>query len=102
MITIWRTNFGLFGYGLAWLFWEATISITATGAFRKDSTMANTADMQLLLADLILVTHTLFVAFVVLGLVVVLLGKYRRWRWVRNWRFRLAHLAAIGVVIAES
>lgn len=58
--------------------------------------------MHLLLADLILVTHALFVAFVVLGLVVVLLGKYSRWRWVRNWWFRLVHLAAIGIVIAES
>lgn len=54
------------------------------------------------LADLILATHALFVAFVVLGLVAVLLGKYRRWAWVRDLRFRLAHLAAIGIVMAES
>ncbi|OGT05732.1 MAG: hypothetical protein A2143_11390 [Gallionellales bacterium RBG_16_57_15] len=54
------------------------------------------------LADLILVTHALFVAFVVLGLVVILIGKYRRWNWVRNLWLRLIHLLAIGVVIAES
>jgi len=59
-------------------------------------------DMHLLLADIILATHALFVAFVVLGLVAVLLGNYSRWGWVRNWWFRLAHLAAIGIVIAES
>lgn len=58
--------------------------------------------MQLLLADLILVTHALFVAFVALGLAAILLGKYRHWGWIRNLRFRLAHLAAIGIVIAES
>ena len=58
--------------------------------------------MHLILADLILVTHALFVAFVVLGLLVVLLGKYWRWGWVRNWWFRVAHLLAIGIVIAES
>jgi hypothetical protein len=58
--------------------------------------------MPLLTADLILATHALFVAFVILGLAVVLLGKYRCWGWVRNWWFRLAHLAAIGIVIAES
>lgn len=58
--------------------------------------------MHLFLADLILATHALFVAFVVLGLVAVLLGKYRRWGWVRNLWFRLAHLLAIGIVIAES
>lgn len=58
--------------------------------------------MYLFLADLILATHALFVAFVVLGLAAVLLGKYRRWGWVRNWWFRLAHLVAIGIVIVES
>lgn len=58
--------------------------------------------MRLFLADLILATHVLFVAFVVLGLVAVLFGKYRRWGWVRDLRFRLAHLVAIGIVMAES
>lgn len=58
--------------------------------------------MYRLLADLILVIHALFVAFVVMGLLAVLSGKYLHWSWVRNLRFRLLHLAAIGVVIAES
>ena len=58
--------------------------------------------MHLLPADLILVTHALFVTFVVLGLVVILLGKYWRWGWVKNWWFRLIHFLAIGIVIAES
>ena len=56
----------------------------------------------LLIADLILVIHALFVAFIVLGLVAVLLGGYRRWRWVRNWWFRIIHLLAIGFVVVES
>ncbi len=58
--------------------------------------------MLLLLADLILFAHALFVAFVTLGLVAILLGGYRRWKWVRNWRFRAIHLLAIGFVMAES
>lgn len=62
----------------------------------------NLSDMRLLLADLILVTHALFVAFVVLGLFVVLGGGCWRWHWVRNLWFRIAHLAAIGIVVAES
>lgn len=53
-------------------------------------------------ADLILVTHALFVAFVILGLVAILAGKYWGWSWVRNWRFRIIHLLAIGLVLAES
>jgi hypothetical protein len=34
--------------------------------------------------------------------VLILLGKTRNWRWVRNPWFRLAHLAAIGVVVLQS
>ncbi len=58
--------------------------------------------MLLVLADLVLVTHALFVAFVILGLLAILLGGYRHWGWVRNRWFRVVHLAAIGVVVAES
>ena len=56
----------------------------------------------LLAADLILLTHTLFVVFVVLGLVLVLAGKPLGWQWVRNPWFRLFHLLAIAVVVAQS
>jgi len=53
-------------------------------------------------ADIILVTHFLFVAFVVGGLAVIWLGAALRWSWVRNFWFRVAHLGAIGFVAAES
>ena len=54
------------------------------------------------LADTVLALHVGIVAFVVAGLVLVLAGNFRRWRWVNNLWFRLAHLGAIGVVVAES
>jgi hypothetical protein len=54
------------------------------------------------LADFILATHALFVAFVILGLFAILFGGYRRWGWIRNWWFRVIHLLAIGFVVAES
>ncbi len=53
-------------------------------------------------ADLILLTHVLFVAFVVLGLLLVIGGAALSWSWVRNPWFRLAHLAAIGVVVLQA
>lgn len=56
----------------------------------------------MLAADALLVTHALFVAFVVFGLLLVLAGKLFSWGWVRNPWFRLAHLLAIGVVAAQS
>ena len=40
--------------------------------------------MKLFLADLILVTHALFVAFVILGLIVVLSERLLHWSWLRN------------------
>ncbi len=36
------------------------------------------------------------------GLVVVLAGNWLRWRWVNAWCFRLAHLAAIAVVVVQA
>ena len=56
----------------------------------------------LVLADILLVAHAAFVAFVVVGLALICLGGWRRWACVRNFWFRTAHLAAIGVVAAES
>lgn len=54
------------------------------------------------LADLVLVVHASFVAFVIVGLLLIWIGRIRRWACVRNFWFRVAHLAAIGVVAAES
>ncbi len=53
-------------------------------------------------ADAIVVTHFAYVAFVVVGLVLILVGVLRGWSWVRGFTFRLLHLAAIGLVVAES
>ena len=58
--------------------------------------------MPFFVADLILAAHAIFVAYVTLGLVVILLGGYLRWRWVKNIWFRVSHLVAIGFVVAES
>ena len=56
----------------------------------------------LALADLVLVVHAAFVAFVVVGLVLIWVGWLRGWVFVRNFWFRAGHLAVIGVVAAES
>lgn len=46
--------------------------------------------------------HVLFVAFVVFGLLLILIGRPLGWGWVRNWWFRVAHLAAIGIVVVQA
>ncbi len=58
--------------------------------------------MNQFLADVVLVVHFAFVAFVVGGLAAIWLGAAAGWRWVRNRTFRLAHLAAICFVAAEA
>ena len=58
--------------------------------------------MQALLADVILIVHFLFVAFVVGGLALVWIGAALGWTWVRNFWFRVAHLAAIVFVAGEA
>jgi hypothetical protein len=55
-----------------------------------------------LLADVVLIMHALFIAFVILGLVLILIGALKQWAWIRNLWFRLFHLLAIGIVVAES
>jgi hypothetical protein len=55
-----------------------------------------------LAGDFLLLLHLGFVAFVVGGLVLVWLGWWRRWEFVRNRRFRVLHLAAMGLVLGQS
>lgn len=54
------------------------------------------------LADVVLVLHFGVVLFVVGGLVLVLLGNLRGWHWVNSMSFRVAHVAAIGVVVVQA
>ncbi len=55
-----------------------------------------------LAADLLLVLHASFIAFVIIGLVLVIAGGLFSWSWVRNRRFRIAHLVCIGIVVVQS
>jgi hypothetical protein len=44
-------------------------------------------------ADIVVAVHAAYVAIVVVGFAAILLGSSARWRWVRNFYFRAAHLA---------
>lgn len=55
-----------------------------------------------LLADVLLVSHALVAAFIVLGLAAIYLGNWLSWAWVRNFWLRLLHLAAILTVVVQS
>ena len=53
-------------------------------------------------ADVVLIAHTAFIAFVVGGQGLILAGWMFGWRWPRNPPFRLAHVGAIALVVLES
>ena len=58
--------------------------------------------MNMFLADVVLATHVVFVAFVVFGLVLIVVGGYLNWSWIRNSWLRALHLLGIAVVVAQS
>jgi len=58
--------------------------------------------MRPLLADTVLIMHFAFVLFVVGGLALIWIGAAASWQWIRNFWFRVAHLAAIVFVAGET
>ena len=55
-----------------------------------------------LFADAVLLLHFGVVTFVVGGLALVVAGNMLGWSWVNRLWFRLAHVLAIGVVVAQA
>ncbi len=58
--------------------------------------------MYLLLADFILITHFLIIAFIVGMCGAVVLGRLLQWQWIYNYQLRMAHLLAIAVVAVQA
>jgi hypothetical protein len=55
-----------------------------------------------LAADAIVVVHAAYVAAIVAGLLLILAGAARGWRWTRNFWFRIVHFLMIAFVAAEA
>jgi len=62
----------------------------------------DTGTSYLLAADITLFLHAAFVAFIVVGLILIFVGKAATWEWVRNPWFRWTHLVAISIVVLQS
>ena len=61
--------------------------------------MIERADLFMLAADAVLLSHVLVVMFNVFGLIFIFIGNVLKWSWVRNPWFRLLHLITIAVVV---
>lgn len=64
--------------------------------------MGDELGMFRVLANMVLSVHVGIVVFVVAGLPLIFAGAALGWRWVRNIRWRVLHLAAIGYVVIQS
>jgi hypothetical protein len=54
------------------------------------------------LVYLVLGVHLAIIAFNVAGLVLIPLGAWRRWQWVRGFWWRLAHLVILAIVAVQA
>lgn len=71
-------------------------------AAATESSATQALRLNLLLADIVLIVHVVFVLFVVAGLPLIWIGAAAGWRWVRHFGLRSCHLAAILIVSAEA
>ena len=55
-----------------------------------------------LLADLMVAIHVGYIAYVVIGQLLIMLAAPMKWEWARNPWFRFSHLTAIGIVAYEA
>ncbi len=56
----------------------------------------------LLAADVILLIHFLFVAFVILGFIFIWIGYFTKQKFAKNAKFRICHILVMGIVLCES
>jgi hypothetical protein len=54
------------------------------------------------LADIVVGIHVAFVGYVIVGEFAILIGWPLRWQWVRDFWFRVSHLACIAIVAFET
>ena len=58
--------------------------------------------MDILFANMILFFHLFYISYIIIGLLLIYLGYFLKWRFIRNPLFRWTHLAAMGIVIFET
>src|SRR5215472_4836089 len=55
-----------------------------------------------ILADVVVAVHLAFMAYVIFGELLTVVGIPLGWQWIRNFWFRASHLACILVVAFEA
>lgn len=55
----------------------------------------------IILANVIVIIHVLYVGFVVVSVPLILLGWLLKWKWVRNCWYRIIHFLMMAIVVLE-
>ncbi len=55
-----------------------------------------------MLADIILILHFLVVIFITLGFLLIPIGYYYYWSWIKNFKLRLVHCGLMFLVTFET
>lgn len=55
-----------------------------------------------ILADLMVIAHLMYVAYVLVGQLAIIVASAFQWQWGRNRWFRFTHLLAIAIVALEA
>ena len=56
----------------------------------------------MLIADIILVIHFAFIAFLIVGQALMMIGYHRDWRWATNRVLRVVHVACTLYVVVQT
>ncbi len=54
------------------------------------------------LANVVVFLHLLYVVFVLAALPLILIGGFLKWKWVRNFWFRILHFLMMFIVVVET
>ncbi len=58
--------------------------------------------MNILFSEIVLLFHFCIFLFIILSFILIPLGYYQKWEWVKNKYYRLIHLVLMGIVFIET
>ena len=58
--------------------------------------------MNIIFSEIVLLFHFCIFLFIILSFILIPLGYYQKWEWVKNKYYRLIHLVLMGIVFIET
>ena len=58
--------------------------------------------MNIIFSKIVLLFHFSIFLFITISFILIPLGYYKKWKWVKNKYFRLIHLILMGIIFIET